>query len=563
MPEFAPSRLPARGIGIAAGMVLLVMLAIPMAGEVRAAAAPAATAVPATAESTRPGPPQGEQGGEQVQVRPDSCRTPQDARPGVGDMAASMLMPVLLLLLLVAGNVWLGTRMSSKKSADKPKMPARHPREEWSDDRRLHEVDKLLSSVQKKWGILIFFCSGYVIVLLYMLAPLLARSEPMGALQFVAAALAPPLTVASIYFVVRQLRKNEEATWSTTVEHVHSRMHDIHRIFLDQPGLRPYFYENEPVPVAERSRQAANDKQPRPKGRGIEPQEQEACAANGEVSDPIGNERARVLVMAELICDYFEQIIWHHRYLPTIEAREGWTVFMRQMFQGSPALRSHLWNNRRMYPEELASIAGVGAGGLISIIVHEPDDPWLSKGHAKLDAYFGPHREMEALEQLRERLSGNEAREAADGFRIVYEMMLVVDAGEIVAAGDYCAIVPQGGWMRRKRPPVGFLSHVWVTPEREGQGLSRKFHERLAELVRETDKAKGRQAVFVAEAERLKEGDQERSRRLAYFKKVGYLQVDPGKVDYLQPDFGPYERGEASRPVPLLLLLRDVAPGRT
>lgn len=526
MRESAPVRLIARSIGRAGGILLLAtMLAMSTAACAMAGTPPPTPTASAAVEDVQPAcapQPAGAQSGARAPAGTEE--------PGVDRETYYSLLPALLLLLLmICGHAGFFAYMSRREPVDERTMLARDRRQLQEDDRRSRRVDAFLDKSLKRWGVHLFFGSTYVVLGLYLFAPLLDDHGSLDHMQLVAAAIAPLLTVASIYFVVRQLRKNEEATWSTTVEHVHARMHDIHRIFLEDPGLRPYFYENAPVPAA---------------------------GATGQA----GDRRAKILVMAELICDYFEQVIWHHHHLPTSEAKEGWNLFMEQLFQSSPALRSHLWAQRRMYPGDLKRIARVGEGGVIEIIVREHDAAWLPKGHAVLDAYFGERDEMETLDQLRQRLRGNEVREA-DGCRIVYEMMLVVDGEEILAAGDYCVIVPADGGTRRERPGIGFLSHLWTAPGSRRTGMTRRFDERLRELAQEAGQAKNGCFVFVAEADPMVPGDRERLERLAYFRKAGYLPVDPGKAGYLQPDFDPVEEGDASHPVPLLLLLRDSPAG--
>lgn len=432
------------------------------------------------------------------------------------------MLPVLVALLLLAGcHVGFLVYMSGRSSAGPPAVAPRQDRRARIDEHRAVRVDAFLDGVLKTWGIHVFFGSAYVILILYLLAPTFAGRLPLEKLQFVAAALAPLLTVASIYFVVRQLRKNEEATWSTTVEHVHSRMHDIHRIFLADPQLRDHFYGNAAMPD---------------------------CAKR----------RTEIAIMAELICDYFEQIVWHQRHLPGAQAKEGWTSFMVHLFEQSEVLRQHLWRQRHMYPDELREIVGVGEDGVITIRIRAHDAPWLQKGHAVLDAYFGALGEMETLEQIRQRLRDNESESTPDDARVVYEMMLLVDGEKIIAAGDYCAIASASGRPTRKRPSIGFLSHLWVDPDHQRRGLSACFHKGVEALLREVDPGGGRRAVLVAEAEAAASGDEARLRRLDYFRKRSYLPVDPVRVGYLQPDFSAHEPATGSRPVPLLLLVRDL-----
>lgn len=440
------------------------------------------------------------------------------------DAVISALPGLLLLLAMVLLHRLLFYLLRRRRMVQHlPKLTddARMSAEE--EDSRSAGLDSLLNDALKRWGIHVFFGSIYAILGLYLLASWYGDEDSP---QYVVAALGPLLTVASIYFVVRQLRRNEEAVWATTVDQVHARMHDIHRIFLDAPELRGYFYDGLPAP---------------------------GPAASGTDNARLAT-KARV--MAEMICDYFEQIIWHSRHLPTQQARAGWRVFMMRMFQDSPTLRQHMKAHRSMYPRELIEIAGVAAPGPVAILVDDPQSPWLARGHAVLAEEFGPRGEMETLDQLRKRLCPVHER-SRDGYHVTYEMMLLVDDDNaIIGAGDYCVIVrgDMGKAQRPDRPVVGFLSHLWIAPGHRRRSLTRRILERLEALVGCDGQDGAGARVLVAEVDPPRPGDREREQRLEYFRRVGYAPV-PG-VAYLQPDFNADGGGGASVPVPLLLLLR-------
>lgn len=444
--------------------------------------------------------------------------------------AAALAVPPLVVALagvaaLYFVFLYLMHRRRSTRNLPQLDFDPRSAAEE--EDDRSTRLDALLDSALRTGGIHVFFGGTSLILVLYLLAPRYGGGDPLEAVQYVVAALGPLLTVASIYFVVRQLRRNEEAVWATTVEQVHARMHDIHRIFLDKPELRGYFYGGVPAP------------------------------------DPAHNDAelaTRASVMAEMVCDYFEQVTWHSRHLPTAQARAGWRIFMTRMFEDSPIMRRHMRANRSMYPDELVRIAGVAEPGPVAVLVDEPESHWLSKGHAELEREFGPTGGMESLDQLRSRLCPVRER-SRDGYHVTYEMMLLVDDDNtIVGVADYCVIVPGsvGAAQRRERPTVGFLSHLWIATPRLRRSLTVRILARLEALLGcDGQDAAGARALVTA-VDPLGpddgEGECEGVCQAEDFSRLGYTPA-PG-VAYLQPDFNTDGGGGASLPLPRQLMVR-------
>ena len=200
-------------------------------------------------------------------------------------------------------------------------------------------------------------------------------------------------------------------------------------------------------------------------------------------------------------------------------------------------------------------------------IIRDAGDPSLQQGFTALQAYFGPRHEMEPFGHIQARLdrNGSDAGRAGD-YLCHYEMAMLMDAGSNpIAVADYCVI----GKKRREcdagveEPVVGFLSHIWIASSQRGNGLAREFHEQLVTVIERiaNDMEGGAQdadVLLVAEAEHPDTSDQEKMRRLAFFRRLGYLPVDPASVDYRQPAFdddATDANPTRSDSVPLLLLL--------
>jgi hypothetical protein len=121
-------------------------------------------------------------------------------------------------------------------------------------------------------------------------------------------------TAAGFTAVARQLQITRKTIRITAFEHLYSRMNDIHRLFIEHPYLREYFYNSVAVP------------------------------SDGE-SDP------RICQAIEMIADFFQQVSLESEHMPPRVAN-GWKTYMSSVFETSPALREYLIRNQKWYTND-------------------------------------------------------------------------------------------------------------------------------------------------------------------------------------------------------------------
>jgi GNAT superfamily N-acetyltransferase len=177
------------------------------------------------------------------------------------------------------------------------------------------------------------------------------------------------------------------------------------------------------------------------------------------------------------------------------------------------------------------------------------DDPAFERAYAVLWAEFGEAHEMETREVLAERFRL--------GSRFRYEMLLVEKDGAVCAVRDHTAV-----WMDGS--VVVHLSHVYVVPEQRRTGLAGWLRAApivtARELAADCGDAKA-DITLVGEMEYDDGSDPRRAIRLAAYEKAGYRKIDPGEVDYHQPDFRTPSDIDASGgpvPIPFQLIVRRV-----
>lgn len=177
------------------------------------------------------------------------------------------------------------------------------------------------------------------------------------------------------------------------------------------------------------------------------------------------------------------------------------------------------------------------------------DDPAFERAYAVLWAEFGEAHEMETREVVAERFRL--------GSRFRYEMLLVEKDGAVCAVRDHTAV-----WMDGS--VVVHLSHVYVVPEQRRTGLAGWLRAApivtARELAADCGDAKA-DITLVGEMEYDDGSDPRRAIRLAAYEKAGYRKIDPGEVDYHQPDFRTPSDIDASGgpvPIPFQLIVRRV-----
>ncbi len=172
------------------------------------------------------------------------------------------------------------------------------------------------------------------------------------------------------------------------------------------------------------------------------------------------------------------------------------------------------------------------------------DDPWFESAYAPLWKEFGAKDEMERRETLAARFQLVP--------RMLYEMVLVRQAGTFAAVRDHTAISAD-------EETVVHLSHLLVAPDQRRSGLAGWMRAFPVALAREWRPAAP--VTLAAEMEYDDGSDPNRAIRLRAYEKAGFLKIDPTRVAYHQPDFRAPEVIDAEggpRPVPFQLLLRRV-----
>jgi hypothetical protein len=93
---------------------------------------------------------------------------------------------------------------------------------------------------------------------------------------------------------------------------------DLLRLLVQHPELRPYFYENVPLPTS-------------------------------------GDDRARALTMAEMWTDLFEQVVIQSEHLPP-EMAPTWRQYAKDMYGSSSAIHAYFAESRDWYVTELQDL---------------------------------------------------------------------------------------------------------------------------------------------------------------------------------------------------------------
>lgn len=135
----------------------------------------------------------------------------------------------------------------------------------------------------------------------------------------VGTALGAIFTALGLGFIVVQLRAARRQLTITTFEHLYSGMQDIHKVLIEKPYLRPFFY-------------------------------------GGKATKEGSDHYEEVCVAAEMLADFFQQVCLELEFMPPKTA-QGWKAYISNIIGKSPALRSHLRSNAAWYPSQLLVIA--------------------------------------------------------------------------------------------------------------------------------------------------------------------------------------------------------------
>ena len=138
------------------------------------------------------------------------------------------------------------------------------------------------------------------------------------------------VTAVGLFAISRQLEQSRATLLSNTSEHMYARMHDIHKVFIERPHLRAYFYHGAPAPRLEDDAERYYE----------------------------------VLSAAEMLCDFFHQVLVELDTLPEDDRDyspemyqdlySGWTAYIKDVYKRSPVFRDYYQANQNWYTSNLA-----------------------------------------------------------------------------------------------------------------------------------------------------------------------------------------------------------------
>lgn len=199
--------------------------------------------------------------------------------------------------------------------------------------------------------------------------------------------------------------------------------------------------------------------------------------------------------------------------------------------------------------------------GLGVHFVATPCDKHFDRGYAALWEEFGAKNELESRGVLDRRFGWRPEHPTPGGYAMRYEMIVVHQDGTLAAVRDHTAVVDIN---RPERPCVVHLSHLLIAPPWRGSGLAGWMRALPMFTARDCLKRAAqppRPIVLVAEMEPADPTEAGNIGRLIAYEKVGFLKVDPKRVNYLQPDFRPpavIDEHGGPTPLPLSLIVRRV-----
>jgi len=143
------------------------------------------------------------------------------------------------------------------------------------------------------------------------------------------------VNLCGFLLVSEQLGATKEATENQTRWEIEQVSFNVYKMLVDEPSLRPYFYEGKSLPVRE-----AHNQEEQPAAADLRWKLESAC---------------------ELLLDYFETIVRSGTVLDdTSEA--VWHKYMVKIYRKSPALRQFLENERDRYTPELCELLDPALG---------------------------------------------------------------------------------------------------------------------------------------------------------------------------------------------------------
>jgi hypothetical protein len=127
------------------------------------------------------------------------------------------------------------------------------------------------------------------------------------------------VTLLGFLWLRRQIKQIDASTRGETYGDLYSHQHQITRYFIDNPNLRPFFYDNK-----------------------------EANSTDSEY----GTIRA----VTEMVADFCEHVYVQLPNLPSDDIRKGWRLYLKNIYKNSPVLRLHFSQNIDWYGDEFLKI---------------------------------------------------------------------------------------------------------------------------------------------------------------------------------------------------------------
>jgi hypothetical protein len=119
--------------------------------------------------------------------------------------------------------------------------------------------------------------------------------------------------VVSVILVWWELLQVQQGIRSTSYHSTYSLMVDIDRFFFDHTDMIDYFRNSAALPVEDKKKK-------------------------------------EVMIAAEMVADYFDNVFHQKKTLPSKEAYYGFAKYMQETYANSPALRMYLQEHGRWYP---------------------------------------------------------------------------------------------------------------------------------------------------------------------------------------------------------------------
>ncbi len=133
-------------------------------------------------------------------------------------------------------------------------------------------------------------------------------------IQATAAVMSVVVTLVGFFLLWRQIRQVELTTRAETHGYLYTHQDSITRFFIENSNIRPYFYDNKEVSITD-------------------------------------SELGTIRAVTEMIADFSEHIYLQLPNLPK-DVQEGWESYMKNLYNRSPALRSHFIDNGSWYGKD-------------------------------------------------------------------------------------------------------------------------------------------------------------------------------------------------------------------